>query len=1354
MHRRALSEQAVPMRQRRWYLNLYPKADVDTQMPFSTVMTYYGLPDYAQQKDHKQLRPAKLDETNFPGLTREEERVQRVRLMNYRQLAGEKGGRGCSVAADVPLWEEVDVHGRGRYKRCWSGAQTVEYFLRNGVVPTELDPTADVGDIDPHGILDRIDAAWEIIPSFKPQATSFRQLLPPHVFAELNTRFEALSGSQIPSSGLDFYQTVKLLSKGIQSKPGTGQMTLRRASEWLADFTAALSSALPADDVFKQLAAVTRMETALDFFSSEWNPGINDEDLISEEGFTKLAAGYASEGGKGFWSAMATLPEIKPDYGLYLEARVALQESPDALLEAVSSAADAIASIGKILNKRYLRETASGVYPPRYLATDADWIKIAEGYVLKPFIEWSASGEALKGFETDGSAEWENERSELQAVLDKKIAEDIVVSDWLRWELLPQFTLPVRVYEKDDQGPVQPYAMLAARFKNLNFETVFETMAQDHAAHCRMRAALYAKPHPEKELAPFMQFTRMVINSSNIQNYNSRMSRAFYLSCNAGARYPSTGVLESRTLPPNDTAVYDMNSVIAEMFVPGRDWATPETAASAREGARKDAQAVQYLFSVKNHQKYLQGQQEALSLVRWAAEDVLEGLGHLRRKITADVSPQKATINNVTAPKDWKCGTSGVVTWEWVPEDGYKVKVASREQKEARFSRVIEEQVEAAGRLTKEQLVAEVLDTVAKYDSVQSLEATDRHEWAFTKMHHKWSRANAEAAARREVGVEDEYRVTVDLYKKRTDRLQTLTERRAAFMKYVEEAEAKPEKSEDRRLSVIISKAREWAVLQFEESIEHVTGVAEVETRMLEAIRNGEFQKMLEAGEHLDEAEVDKVGGLWDLQCDLFEKQDETCGNTLRHRARLPFRRDGAQVAAGVYKVKVTGMIDGSPSAEGWSDEITVTDDLAEKVGEYVAKGRGGKPALLGAGRELLPAGEVPDVLGFLKAGGRGLEFDLERETKIGSDTFVHTSQGTIHTPVIHLDVLMDSIRGDHHREAAELDPVVSFASRNDGMKRKIWEATNPGSLESEWAAVRQSVLTSTENDQWWGIDHELKWNDVDPGQPDPLSEHLNTKFANLYTNYTTKLATARYEGTGYISRLAVSPGIPKLRIPLTPTPIPVEEEYRFESRESRTEEGTLSVHMYIEGGKAFLRINGGMPEPVPAVDFAEENWVVKVGTTAIRLPFGIEGEHALSAISQLSKKAGVHCTITDVISPKPHHLGPVLAEAINGAHSRHATISAIYKSANAQKSASVAALPDRILHLPTVIKAWEESVADLDPPTGLEIQRRRFDSWQLNSGKGRYDHSPTKDEVWQHPIEENPNVYGFQDTSPPMQSM
>eukprot|EP01064_Diplonema_japonicum_P014752 TRINITY_DN22459_c0_g1_i1.p1 TRINITY_DN22459_c0_g1~~TRINITY_DN22459_c0_g1_i1.p1 ORF type:complete len:1363 (+),score=302.70 TRINITY_DN22459_c0_g1_i1:36-4124(+) len=1362
MHRRGLAEKAAGLKpQRRWYLNLYPKPDVDTMQPFSNSMMYYGLPDYTQHKDNKQLRPAKLDETNTAEMTREEERIQRIKLMNHRKTLERNSRRASSVERDLPTWEETNQDGKGRYKRTWSGAQTVEYFLRRNVTPVELDTSSDVGCVDPHGVLsspDPINAAWELTPAYRPIATSFKQLISPVTFAELQTRYTALSKvSNIPATGLDFIEITKNLSSGIMANAGSGSglMTYRRSAEWLADFSETLSSGALVDDVFQQLAAVARLEASIDVFSSEWNHCIADDDEIGEESFTKLVEGYKSNAGFGFWKAFSELSESKTEFSVFLDNKLELTN--DELKTTIQNAAESIVKLGEVLERKYEKMLNTGEAPPSYLATSEDWISVAEKLVLSPFKDWAKTGEPFP--------EWDDEdKDAIQTILDEQISGKITAGEWLRWEFLSQFTFPMKIHETNDRGPVQPFAMLAARFKNMTFRSVFKSLSQDHSAHALARLSLFAKPDPEKPGLAFFQFLRMVCNGSNIQNYNSQMSRAFLMSSTAAGKYLETGELSVPSVPPGDLSVYDRNSIIAELFTKtaNRDWTTTESASSAREAVRRDTQAVAYLTTLKSFQPYLRTQQKSLAMVKWAAQDVHHCIGHLRRKITLKISEEEspAKVENVAvtniSDKPWVCGSTKQVTWKWIPEPGYEVKLASKEQKEHTFTQIVNNRKSTADGWSTESMIQEVMAKVDSYDAAVSTPDTERHEWAFTKMYHKWKREQDEEKMRADVQIEHRYKVHVGLYKKNTSKLENLQKKRELIRDFQKSAGEASESSETRRLSIIIDKARDWAVNSFVESIQHNSGVARVETELLQAITNGELQKLIDGDTHLTETEAEKAGELWDLQFDLNEDLTGTCSNTGSHRVRLPFTRDGVKLdPSAVYRVEVAGIVKNERVGSEASEEFKILDNLSTKLDEFVKNGRQGRPALLGSERNLLPAKEVQDAIDFVKAES-GIEFDLQRETRIGSDIIVHTAHGTTHTPVVHVSVLLDSMKADHHREELLADPVKRFITRHDAGKKKAWEASHPAATNREWDAVKSDILSNGKNDQWWSHDTELEWgpDGFDTGS-NPLANHLDLKFANLYTNHSTRLAKLRYEGSGLVSDLSLASGLPRIRVPLTSSGLE-ESECCFKTTlpDPATELPVrTSVKVFVNAeNRLMVEVEGTDPEVVAAVDFNEKRWEITMGRVTVKLPQGFEGEHVVSDVKRLAKQTGISTAIPEAISLRPHHIAEICKEAINGAHTLHASHAAAFKTTHVPRRHTPTV--DDVIHFPTAIQAWQEASVDIPSPTGIEVQRRRFDSWQLNSGKGRYDHSPTKNETWQHPIEENPNVYGYQDLQPTMRSL
>ena len=145
----------------------------------------------------------------------------------------------------------------------------------------------------------------------------------------------------------------------------------------------------------------------------------------------------------------------------------------------------------------------------------------------------------------------------------------------------------------------------------------------------------------------------------------------------------------------------------------------------------------------------------------------------------------------------------------------------------------------------------------------------------------------------------------------------------------------------------------------------------------------------------------------------------------------------------------------------------------------------------------------------------------------------------------------------------------------------------------------------------------------------------------------------------------------------------------------------------------------------------------------------GEDGVQILGQLKTLCANTSVECDIPDEISLQLHHLAGICADAINGAHTNHCVLSQVLRNEFDYKEKDRVGIDKPIpqktteeqVQLPTEIRCWKDASSGVSQhtPIGLAIRRRRFDSWQLNSGKGRFDVSPTRDNRWEHPIEENP---------------
>ncbi|KAJ9452136.1 hypothetical protein DIPPA_21956a, partial [Diplonema papillatum] len=988
MHRaklRVASERVcltAEMRQKRGYLNMYPKPDANTMPEFTASQMYYDLPDYILHRDHKQVRSPKLDETNTSELTREQERIQRIKVMKHREELNRTRRKSSIAADDVPAWEPK-AGSKGRFRRSWSGAQAVEYQLRNGVPPTALSVDDDLRAVDPFCLREDVGTlpldqllrkAKASFPKAPAHNVYFRQLIETRHFNDLSSRFQRLSnGVPLPATGLDFPEVVNLLSKGIVSKAASGGSAAdawRASAVWLHDLCAAVADGSKTDAFFHFLAKATAVECQGDWCSSTFNHQVVAGAELSDRSFNRMITELDQRGPRAFWEAAKSVPEFRPDFQLFLDSFLALSDGERTqALAAVTRHWDSVADV---LEAQHADDVRSGTRPALYAATEAGMRELASDYLLMPFELWAETGLAAEAFASAGLTEART--AELAAAFDQKVAPNITLGEWLRWQVLGEYVAAAAVHREsaeraaadarddkpaggaDDDVPdfsadlafdsdapaaeeaVQkvkkrpfagprlpaafphPSASLAARLKNLAFGSALRSIVADHTRQAPTAWAFHlnspdtdAAADKQQSLASFVngaapvafQFLRCLAAPGNIPGGNAARTDAFFLGNSAAAL--GTVAPGPLMVPGNDPVhALDWYAVAAECLKKDqgtRVWSTPEGAAEARDDARVTAMAVGYLQRLAGADFAAAAAERAavINLARHAAEDVEYLIGHLRRTIgkrasreTVDPQDQNCPdylMQNVTVAAHspfaagsqtgggdalWICGTTRTVSWSWVPEAGYAVKVPTPEQKEAVFAKMLEgHRDEDEASQTPANLVADVMATV---DSVSTEpdryhEREDRFEWAFTRMYHKWKRERSIAEQKARVGVEGEYRVKLALYKRTDGRLRTLRERRRALKEFEAAAQAS-ENDEMRRTVAIFDAVRESVVENYVSRHSHASGLSQAQHRLIQCVRSGEFHSMLESDAHLGEEEAEKSDSLWDYQFDLSEVSD------------------------------------------------------------------------------------------------------------------------------------------------------------------------------------------------------------------------------------------------------------------------------------------------------------------------------------------------------------------------------------------------------------------------------------------------------------------------------------------------
>ena len=925
---------AAAPRQRRSYLNLYPKPDAETMDGVQNMTAYYQLPDYVQHRDHKQRRPVALDKTNTTEMTREEERIQRIKVLNWRDRMARKGRKASSVSEELPAWEGAEAGtGVGRFTDTWSGAQLLERHVRKGTDLRRIDPDAELETVDPNGAGNDLVAFYEATPPARPPSVAFHRLVEAQELRALSQRYASLAdGAVLATTGLDFPAVAAGLSKALESAclSDAGAMTLfRKQKDFLAELVAATVQGMRRtsllDDVFASLAVSTAVEGRLDPLSAEFSHRMQEGRAVSDAGLARLHESFQRN---EFWKTLAELPEVRPEYAQYVTAFAQLDAA--GVRTAADRAAQLFERYAAIIDKLYAAQVAAGERPSRDVATDADWLAFVDTVIAGPYKTWFETGslplEAMCGSDPETTIKLE-ELFEMETVFG-----EVTFGEHLRWGgHLESVAVPLHLQDTlfvgneaeeaavkdaadgaadaefdvlagDDEAEeseekaaadtgaaagvtrvssalrdaarhtvgFNPRAALAARFCNLSMAGAFASLAEDAGGHMKfVHATLHTNP---KEAMSFFQFLRCLTNCTNIRHYNSSQSRASFAASVASARFARGG--GTRLLAGSDVAlgrgVYDAAAAAAEIFYPHpqRDWTG--AVGAARESCRRESQASLQLLATRRATARAQERRRALVQARDVVEDVDACIGLLRRRLAAERNADKKAkreadglnvrgVSVAACPASFAAGKKpaalytgcpAVVSWEWKPTAEYGIQVADAEKKERAYAALLASQQSTADSLDKPgAIVTEVLDKAGAYSEGKPMPRSDRLDWAFTKMFHKWARHNDEAKVVGAVNIENDHQVHVALYKK-----SDLAQEFAARRKRVEESTAAVEVgdvSEEARLREVLRHVREWAVESYVERISHSLGVDEVDADMLSSIHAGDLKTMLESTDFL-----------------------------------------------------------------------------------------------------------------------------------------------------------------------------------------------------------------------------------------------------------------------------------------------------------------------------------------------------------------------------------------------------------------------------------------------------------------------------------------------------------------------
>eukprot|EP01062_Namystynia_karyoxenos_P059002 TRINITY_DN50426_c0_g1_i1.p1 TRINITY_DN50426_c0_g1~~TRINITY_DN50426_c0_g1_i1.p1 ORF type:complete len:1476 (+),score=435.18 TRINITY_DN50426_c0_g1_i1:74-4429(+) len=1438
--RRQRGVSAATRRQRRGFINLWASPDKDTVPSQDALYQYYKLPEYMKHMDHKQRRPIALDDTNVPGLSREEERVQRIRLLKWRAQMRSSGRAAGAAAAGLPEWERFDAAGRGVLRADWSAAQGMEAALRRGERPDDAGFTdnAEAAAVDPWGVLaaedadERHERALQAVGSEAPPQEgavprwdAVLAGLPQEELRSLQQTYQRFSGGDVlPPLG-----DLGALHKGLSAwLAGSGEpvTSLQGMRELLALHGRLMQQALPGDDCAAAWRALTEVEQHIDWTRAEWNARLDGEGL-PEAALADAIRAYGGGGPRRFWESLLDASALRGDCAVH--TRAVLSMTAEQLGEAEKKARALWREVAAELWQRLRREVASGKREAPWGGGGAEWASVAEDYFLKPWAAARESADALAAFADDGSSEYQSELDRLGELYDTPLPGGTTFGEWVRWEMAEAWTVPAQLGERG-RGPPAARA-LGERLSRMEWRGFCDSIMDDHVV--RNAAFMPLLTGKSSDGVPVLLYLRRLTLLSNVPGFNAEVPAVTAAAQRAAAAAASAG--PAAQLPQHGAALdhvgaYDAAGAVALMCERPGGCDTPHAYAAAKAEARADAQAAALVSHLERLEPGLLQHADGRRWLRMAVEDTQWAIGHLRRCVRSEQRRMPKRVENVkivggASEGEWNRGTSRTVEWKWNPygpqaqadpEQAGRQRVDLLKEQQEELRRIAKQGVDELLKLPeRDQKLAESADT-SKVDPVLLRRRWAELDWAWVKQATEWRHERERAELEAGLSAAGQHPVHVALYRKATDQVEARKKRWEELRRLHAEAEASPI-AERARAAAIAQCARAWAVEQFRASAAHYSPLRE-EFEVLRRIEQGELDRMLDSGEHLSEGAAEAAGELWEYVCGLEEGGDFVTPNTGNLSVRLPFRRGSEfpyDVAAppppgGTHKVVVQALTaDGSFLCSGESAEFEVVDSVDALVEQYVSTGRAGRPPLGRASekgpKELLPVAEVPALLEFLKSPQRNppLEFDLASETAIGNDTVYAVQPGgdggmrPAAEPCVHLNVLRYELRADHHREERARDPLAQWALRHEGRQRVAWARAHPGATEEEWAAVRDRELARCADEQagWWAHDPDAE---VPPALDplDPLdctqADYLTRKAVCLWHDgtaaardeYSDGLVAARYEGAGYVSQLTIDPDRCSVAKRIA-VPEPQEEvstvqwvepgsgnectierddgsKITFRCRKAGAPPGeekqqTLDRVRYREGhlGPEIVLDTSGKSSAVLPVDgLAEIIGGLRSLTRAAddcatvparhQLPTEMAGKATLRQIAGLCLEA-INDAHTGLCRAHDAALGPL--ERAAAQRRLQAYSGAVYDTQEAQR---------RALLLPTVLRAWEDagSPAAAAAPTGVAVARRRFDSWQLYSGQGRYDESPVQGEEWQHPIEEGPVQYHYDRQSKPLQTM
>eukprot|EP01065_Artemidia_motanka_P039682 TRINITY_DN4879_c0_g1_i1.p1 TRINITY_DN4879_c0_g1~~TRINITY_DN4879_c0_g1_i1.p1 ORF type:complete len:1455 (+),score=424.50 TRINITY_DN4879_c0_g1_i1:337-4365(+) len=1232
------------------------------------------------------------------------------------------GRRASSVPASLPAWNRFDVTGAGRFRRDWSPAQRVESELRLGARPgtRTFDETAERKALDPAGILeaDSADVAEQLAQA-QVQAAVAQPLKGSWDEAmagvhqddrwKLTEDYQSISGEPMPPLA-DLGAVHQALSRAL-ARSGAPKETLQKIRELLELHGRVLGQVAPHDDIAAAWRTMTEVEAHLDWTSAACNTRLKAD--LTDEQLAGAIQGYCAGGPDGFWGSLLDSGCLKEEFLLHLRAVLKLDEAR--LVELEERVRQLWMDVGGILMRRLARDAASG-------KVEAGTEDAVERLLLKPWQEWAATGDAMKGeSEAVGSdgREFGKEEDGLSAAYDTELAPGITFGDWMRWEFIDQWIVPARM-----EGS-RTAAALAARMSRLDKREFCESLFDEHRARNRAHFQLMVGGAGSADSA--LLYLRRLTVLSNVPGANSSVP-AVSAAAERAVASPAPGLLvdaAAADLSSSDPAAYDAAEALAIICEQAGGCRTPAEAAATWAQRMAQARSESLMNMLEESKVGLENREDGLRLCREVAEDAQWAIGHLLRVVRAerlqqdqDVSVSVVSKSGDQSGSTWHRGTVRSVRWVWKGPEQVE-QSANQDEQSAERGTLHTEQVsklEQLGGLNTEGAVRRTNRSEIDEDAVEAIlrdalkqqagggggvdsqdvdmSALHRIEhrlpWALLRNYTEWQMQRERESLEQRLSTASKHPVHVALYRKADDAVRARRERWSRVRQEAADHAASPV-PERKRLAAILEKVREYTVQRYLLQTEHVSPLRD-EFEVRQRILGGELSQMLATGSHLSDEEAEAAGELWEYQCALEESGDFETPNNGELRVRLPFRRRVDEhggfpfdvddtLPQGEHRVTVhTLAADGSFASSGHSESFATEDPLEDLLAQYRKEGRAGLPPLRRLtenGEEcLIPVREIPALLAFLKSPDRRvpLDLDIARECSIGNDVvFAAAPDGSgkyrpsAKDPCVHIDVLRYELRADHHADARRSDPLRQWAYRNERSQKAAWMDLHPGSTAGEWAESRARELRRCTEEEagWWAHDPDAtRTPNLETQDPldDTVEEYLHRKALSLSH---VGCAGAAKGGSALVTARYEGAGyVSELNIGGS-VPVRVLEPQEEVTRTSFTSRGGDEVTFFRKDGTVHLEISGESSR-ILSLTYRDD-------ATGPHLSVSLEHKDkpksillptdSLPKVIGELKSCGIQNPEWDLPSSVPHRvsikqLAGLCLEAINDAHSKLCNVS------------------------------------------------------------------------------------------------